>query len=81
MLILQAIWSKIGPYLIAVGAAFAAVGAIYLKGRGDGKEAVENKQLQSTITSMEKRHEVEDTVRSRPDGSASDELHKSWSRD
>jgi hypothetical protein len=81
----SALWaSKTGKWVLGIGAIATAVAVAYLRWRSDeraiGAAAVEAANKEAIDNAVSVRNDVEATVRRAGDGTASDELHKSWSR-
>jgi hypothetical protein len=55
---IASILSAFTPYLIAIGAALAALVAAYVKGRGDGKAKATEAELKRDVSSLEDQLEM-----------------------
>lgn len=82
------IFSKLWGYVVAAGAAIAALAAIFFKGRIEGKKSEKAKQAQSDIKAQEVRNEtnkaaneVANDVARLPDDAVQQRLRDKYSRD
>ncbi|SOE49141.1 hypothetical protein [Orrella dioscoreae] len=85
-------WGKVQGWAIVALALLAAVGAVFLKGRREGREHAQA-QAQAdnarrdiaardeTIQAGQERADVENDIAGRPAGDARQRLHDDWSRD
>jgi hypothetical protein len=78
-MMLTILWAKIWKYVAALGALLLAVGAIFLKGRSDGKQTEEVKTqaaeakaevAEQTTAIVESRHDTDTKVESLPEAPA-----------
>lgn len=58
MILLQALWAKVWPYLAAIGAAFAAVLAIRQSGKAAGKAEAMMEQMEADLEAGRIRNEA-----------------------
>lgn len=63
MIWLRWIFSPVGRWLAAVGAAFSILFVAYLKGRQEGKEAIEREQAQERERRARDAIQADDAVR------------------
>lgn len=79
MAILTLLWAKAWKYIVALGVLFAAVAAIFLKGRAAGVKTMQAKvdtandaAATATVTTkvLESRHETDVAVQELPDAPA-----------
>lgn len=75
---LTPLWLRIWPYLAAIGAALAAIGAVFLRGRQSGIDAARARQMEQAAEQRETRDEIDRAVARDPDPAA--ELRRDWRR-
>ena len=68
--------SKVGRYILVVGASCAAIVAIIVKVFGAGKAAERQKQQAETINAVERMHEIHGDVGGLGRGQLADELRR-----
>jgi hypothetical protein len=77
--LLGGLWARFSGWLMAAGAAMAAIGAVYLAGARAARHAERSKGLEQAIERREVRDAVERDVARDP--GAADRLRRDWSRD
>lgn len=73
------LWSRIGGYVIGAGALIGTIGAVWFKGRQDGKEIIRREQEQRRMEAITKRKELDDDV-ARATGADLDARAQRWVR-
>lgn len=80
MIWLQALWSRIWPYLALIAAAFAAFFGIRQSGKAAGKDAARREVEQINRKAREAARNVEHETASMSDDAITDELMRDWVR-
>lgn len=62
MSFLAALWGRIAGYLVAAGALIAMIGAIWLKGRQDGKELMREEQERHRREALEAKRKRDSEI-------------------
>lgn len=76
MIWLQALWSRIWPYIAAVGAAFAAVLAIRQSGKAAGRQEARIDQLEADRVAVEESREAAAEIERLDDAAVRDRARK-----
>jgi hypothetical protein len=79
MIFLQSLWSRIWPYIAAIGAAFAAVLAIRQSGKAAGRQETRQEINEAEALARKEVRRVEDQIDSMGDDSVRDRAGK-WVR-
>lgn len=77
------IWAlvyKFKEWLIGLGAVLAVLGSIYLKGRKDGADSVEDKAEEYILKDVEDRKKIKNSVDAMSDDAVRRELREHWTR-
>jgi hypothetical protein len=77
--LLGGIWARFSGWLVAAGAAIAAIGAVYLAGGRAARHAARSKELEQALERREVRDAVDRDVARESD--AAGRLRDRWSRD
>ena len=72
---LSLLWARFSGYIIAIGAALAALGGIYLKGRSAGKQAEQAAETEKALEQAKKGSEIDSSVRGLSDAELDKRLH------
>lgn len=80
MIWLQTLWSRIWPYIAAVGAAFAAVVAVRQSGKAAGKQEARIDQLEANQKAVEQARNVENETAAMDDDAVARESIDKWVR-
>lgn len=81
MIWLQALWSRIWPYIATVAAAFAAFFAIRQSGKAAGRQEAEHQQREVDAKAAEVARNVENETAAMDDDSVARESIDKWVRD
>ncbi|MGF7175836.1 hypothetical protein [Azospirillum doebereinerae] len=80
MAILAALWGRVGPILIAIGAVLLAIVTFGAAQRRAGRQDAAAEATTQTLQNAQVRHDIEDDLRRAGPGAA-DRLRDQWSRD
>lgn len=72
--------SKIGKYVAAVGAALALLAGVYLKGRSDSKQSIQEAEARQLAEDTAKAKEINEKVSGMSDSELDVNLNR-WMRD
>jgi len=73
-------WLLANRKMIAIGAVFLAMGALYLYGYYQGRASVKQSVVIQTIKVVKNAQKKREGVARLPDGDSSNELRESWGR-
>jgi len=73
-------WLLANRKMIAIGAVFLAMGALYLYGYYQGRASVKQSVVIQTIKVVKDVQKIREGVVRLPDGASANELRKSWQR-
>jgi Flp pilus assembly protein TadB len=77
--LLGGLWARFSGWLVAAGAAIAAIGAVYLAGARSARHAARSKELEQALERREVRDAADRDVAREPD--AAGRLQRDWRRD